>query len=176
MVVVNDSTNLFNSEEKAILEKKCISFTNTDIPTTDNDVLVLQNYYIRERFNNNDIEFETIISKINDYVFKLLKTNKIGLDGFWINKITNETNKNDDFHTDFADITFLMYLNDTFTGGEYEYNEPNIQGRKKIKPKKYLSIVTSTDIEHRVKPVIEGERYSIVFFYSFDKKVNKTLI
>ena len=118
---------------------------------------------------------KSIIIKINNYLNEKLK-NKIEFQGAWINKITNQTNKNDEFHTDAADITFLIYLNDEFTGGEYEYIELENKKKKKLKPKKYLSIITNKTIEHRVHPVLEGERYSMVFFYNFDKKINKTLI
>lgn len=171
MIVVEDSTHLFNLEEREILEKKYKSFINNDAPNKK-----FKNYYVREHVDNNNDEFKTIISKINNRVTKLLKTENIKLDGFWVNKITNETNKNDGFHKDESDITFLMYLNDEFTGGDYQYVVPETKNKELIKPKKYLSIVTTKDVEHRVKPVISGERYSIVFFYSFDKKTSKSLI
>ena len=41
--------------------------------------------------------------------------------GFWINKITTDTNKDDTFHTDISDLTIVTYLNDDYTGGEFEY-------------------------------------------------------
>jgi hypothetical protein len=169
MILIEDNTNLFTLEEKETLEKKCTLFVN-------NSSLNSTNYYVRESIHKDNPEFQTIISKINNCVNKQLKTINIKLDAFWINKITNETNKNDGFHKDSSDITFLMYLNDEFTGGEYEYMVEETQKREKLKPKKYLSIITNRDIEHRVKPVLEGERYSIVFFYSYTKKTNKTLL
>lgn len=171
MIVFEDSTHLFNTEEKEILEKKCRSFVNDDVPSADT-----KNYYVRERINKNNDEFKTIISKVNNHITNLSKTESIKLDGFWINKITNETNQNDGFHKDVSDITFLMYLNDEFTGGEYEYIVPETKNKEHLIPKKYLSIITTKDVAHRVKPVINGERYSIVFFYNFDKKISKTLI
>ena len=39
-----------------------------------------------------------------------------------------------------------------------------------------LPALASSNVQHRVNPVIEGERYSIVFFYSINKKLNKTLL
>ena len=173
MILIEDNTNLFSLKEKEILEKKCSLFVNSDGPTKKEN---FTNYYVREHVNKDDLEFQTIISKINDCVNKQFKTNNIILEAFWINKITNETNKNDGFHRDSSDLTFLMYLNDEFTGGEYEYIVSETKRKEKIKPKKYLSIITNRDVEHRVKPVLEGERYSIVFFYNFVKKVNKTLL
>jgi hypothetical protein len=171
MLIVSDSTDLFNPVEKEILESKCTSFANNDVPN-----LKSTNYYVREFIPRDNMEFQTIISKINDRVSSLLKTDNIVLNAFWINKVTNETNKNDGFHTDESDITFLMYLNDNFIGGDYEYAIPETRKKERLKPKKYLSIITDINVRHRVIPVIEGERYSIVFFYSVNKKSSKTLI
>ena len=173
MILIENDIDLFTLEEKEILEKKCSLFVNIDNPVKKEK---LTNYYVREFINKDDPEFRTIISKIDNCINKQFKKINIKLDGFWINKITNQTNKNDEFHTDAADITFLIYLNDEFTGGEYEYIELENKKKKKLKPKKYLSIITDRTVEHRVNPVLEGERYSMVFFYNFDKKVNKTLI
>ena len=173
MILIEDNVDLFSPKEKEILEKKYLSFVTSHIPEKNEKGT---SYYVRERIFNDDPVFQTIISKINHCVSKLSKTVNINLDGFWINKVTNETNKNDGFHKDESDITFLMYLNDEFTGGEYEYIVAETRKREKLKPKKYLSIMTNRDIEHRVNPVLEGERYSIVFFYSFNKKANKTLL
>jgi hypothetical protein len=173
MILIKDNTDLFTLEEKGILEKKCSLFTNNDNPAKKENFV---NYYVREYVDKDDPEFQTIISKINNYVIKSSKKDNINLTGFWINKVTNETNKNDDFHKDYSDITFLMYLNDEFMGGEYEYIAPESKIKSKIKPKKYLSIITDKNIPHRVNPVLEGERYSIVFFYDINKKINKSLI
>jgi hypothetical protein len=173
MILIENDVDLFTLEEKEILEKKCSLFVNTDNPVKKEK---FTNYYVREFINKDDPEFQTIISKIDNCINKQFKKINIKLDTFWINKITNETNKNDGFHKDVSDITFLMYLNEEFTGGEYEYIVETTQKREKLKPKKYLSIITDRTVEHRVTPVLEGERYSMVFFYNFDKKVNKTLI
>jgi len=170
MLAIKDNVDLFNPNEKKILEKKCLTFINSSVPNKSSN-----NYYVRQHIPNDDIEFETIIDKINNYVIKLLKTD-IKLEGLWINKVTNDTNQTDGFHYDASDITFLMYLNDDFTGGEYEYVISKTDEGKIIKPEKYLSIITDKGIKHRVKPVISGERYSIVFFYYFDTKIKKTLI
>ena len=174
MITIEDSINLFSLKEKQILKKRCVSFSGSiDDPAKRSEKS--KNYYVRQYILNTDEDMKSIIIKINNYLNEKLK-NKIEFQGAWINKITNQTNKNDEFHTDAADITFLMYLNDEFTGGEYEYIELENKKKKKLKPKKYLSIITNKTIEHRVHPVLEGERYSMVFFYNFDKKINKTLI
>jgi|688.fasta_scaffold692052_2 hypothetical protein len=173
MILIEDNADLFDINEKQILEKKCLSFIVTHPPVKTK---FGANYYVRELISNDDTEFQTIISKVNNSVRKLSKPIDIKLNEFWINKVTKNTNKDDGFHKDVSAITFLMYLNDEFTGGEYEYVIPTTKKKEKLKPKKYLSIITDRSVEHRVNPVIEGQRYSIVFFYDFDKKLNKTLI
>jgi hypothetical protein len=173
MILIENATDLFDTKEKQILEKKCLSFVITHPQFKTNKK---SNYYLREGIQNDDIEFQTIISKVNNCVNKLSKTIDVKLDSFWINKVTKNTNKDDEFHKDFSDLTFLMYLNETFTGGEYEYIVPTYKNKQIVKPKKYLSIITNKDILHRVKPVLDGERYSLVFFYNFVKKNKKTLL
>ena len=172
MIVIEDNIDLFTLKEKEILKKRCLSFKIDDIPQK---IGKSKNYYVREYISNDDEDMKSIILKIKNYLDKKVKI-KLNFKMAWINKITNETNKKDDFHRDESDITFLMYLNDEFTGGEYEYIVPENKNKEKLKPKKYLSIITNNSISHKVNPVLEGERYSMVFFYDFDKKVNKTLI
>jgi len=173
MIVIEDSINLFSLKEKKILKKRCVSFKVDNTPTELSGKS--KNYYVRQYISNVDEDMKSIITKINNYLNEKLKT-KIRLNTAWINKITNQTNKKDKFHHDESDITFLIYLNDEFTGGEYEYVIPENKKKEKLKPTKYLSIITDRTINHRVNPVLEGERYSMVFFYNFDKEVNKTLI
>ena len=173
MLLIEDNINLFSLKEKKILKKRCVSFKVDDTPTELSGKS--RNYYVRQYISNVDEDMKSIIIKINNYLNEKLKT-KITFQMAWINKITNQTNRNDEFHQDASDITFLMYLNDEFTGGEYEYIEPENKKKEKLKPKQYLSIITDKTIKHRVNPVLEGERYSMVFFYDFNKKINKTLI
>ena len=172
MIVIEDNIDLFTLKEKEILKKKCLSFKIDNTPELTGKS---RNYYVRHFISNDDEDMKSIILKIKNYLDKKVKI-KLNFKMAWINKITNETNKKDDFHRDESDITFLMYLNDEFTGGEYEYIVPENKNKEKLKPKKYLSIITNNSISHKVNPVLEGERYSMVFFYDFDKKVNKTLI
>ena len=133
MIIIEDNADLFDTKEKQILEKKCLSFTFTDAPFKINNTT---NYYVRELIYNSDIEFQTIISKVNNCVKKLSKSIDIESASVWINKVTKKTNKDDGFHKDISDLTFLMYLNEEFTGGEYEYVEPKTENKQIVKPKK----------------------------------------
>ena len=110
---------------------------------------------------------ETCMKKIIDveYIF----------DGLWINKVTEETNKDDTFHYDIPDFTMIMYLNDDFDGGEFEYIDENNKNIK-IKPKKDLVIFSNNQLLHRVLPVTMGVRYSLVCFFKFQTKTKKTFL
>jgi hypothetical protein len=95
--------------------------------------------------------------------------------GFWINKITTNTNKDDSFHTDSSDLTIVTYLNDEYIGGEFEYLNWH---RKIIKIKSHagLSLIMDNILPHRVSPVLSGDRFSLVCFFDLVTKNKKTLI
>jgi PKHD-type hydroxylase len=64
-------------------------------------------------------------------------------------------------------ISFSVLLNDDYEGGEFEfaYGLPDSDNQIKtitISPKKGLTIIFPSYIIHRVKPVISGERRSLV--------------
>ena len=62
-------------------------------------------------------------------------------------------------------ISFSVLLNDNYEGGEFEfeYGLPDSENRiKTILPKKGLTIFFPSFMMHRVKPVISGERRSLV--------------
>ena len=125
-----------------------------------------RNYYNRFLIENSEYRkylTEKLISN------KLLN-NELSVLEIWINKITPDSNKDDVFHYDFSDITFLIYLNDEFTGGEFEYMEDNIPHT--IQPTKGLTLRLDNKVLHRVLPVTSGIRYSLVIFI----KKKKTLL
>lgn len=62
-------------------------------------------------------------------------------------------------------ISFSVLLNDKYEGGEFEfeYGLPDSENRiKTISPQKGLTIFFPSFMMHRVKPVISGERRSLV--------------
>lgn len=95
--------------------------------------------------------------------------------GFWINKITTETNKDDTFHTDSSDLTIVTYLNDEYSGGEFEYMNW-FREIIKIEPKRGLSLIMDNMLMHRVSPVLSGTRYSLVCFFDIIVKSDKTIL
>jgi predicted 2-oxoglutarate/Fe(II)-dependent dioxygenase YbiX len=91
--------------------------------------------------------------------------------GIFINKITSETNRDDSYHRDECDLTIVTYLNSDYEGGDFEYIIDN-----KIftfKPTVNSSIMMDKKILHRVLPVINGTRYSLVTWF---RLINKNII
>jgi hypothetical protein len=170
MIQIENHTELFSDDEKLLLKNTCDNFV-----TTDESLKNINNYYVRCIINKNDKEFEKIIDKVTKHINNISTEFKCELIGMFINRVTNETNTNDEFHVDSDDFTYILYLNDEYEGGEFEYRI----GKKEIKisTEKYMSISISNDIYHRVNPVKTGNRYSFIMFYENEnKKKNKTLI
>jgi hypothetical protein len=181
MILINENTIEFNDIEKIVLEKVIKNFTSND-EIKDYKNGRAKNHYIRqimvEKSKIINEDFNSIIDKIEKYVekVKFYKDSTIKLNNCWLNKIDVSTNKNDEFHYDSSDLSFILYLNDDFSGGIYEYMDDT----KKIfavKPKKFMTITTQKNqILHRVLPVIEGVRYSLVCFFEYEIKPNKSLV
>jgi predicted 2-oxoglutarate/Fe(II)-dependent dioxygenase YbiX len=62
------------------------------------------------------------------------------------------------------DISIVLYLNDDFEGGEFEF----VHSNEMIKPEAGMLIAFPSDWRHthRVHPVTRGERWAIVNWYS----------
>jgi hypothetical protein len=181
MIIINENTIDFNDNEKIILENIIKNFTlHEDIKEYKSGAA--KNHYVRqmivEKSKIISDDFISIIDKIENYVekIKLYKDSTIKLNKSWLNKIDVNTNKNDEFHYDASDLSFILYLNDNFNGGIYEYMD---ETRKifEVKPKKFMTITTQKNqILHRVLPVIEGVRYSLVCFFDYEVKKEKLFI
>lgn len=174
MILINNNFNLLSEEEETLLNNKCNNFFVTHKPNI-NQAKKIKNYYYGYKFNLEEFKTTNIPHKIIRYIKSLVAVNDISILGVWINKINDKSNKDDDFHKDYSDLTFLLYLNEDFNGGEFEYiNEKKT--KIKIKPKKNLSIIIDNKIQHRVLPVISGVRFSLVMFFQINKKRKLTLI
>lgn len=83
-------------------------------------------------------------------------------------QLVNSTFKTTDYaHTHRIPWSYVLFLNDSFTGGEL------IMENITIKPKKYQLIVFPGSVKHRVNQVTEGERYTLVSF-TYDEATIKT--
>ena len=156
--------SLLSDEELLFLNSICSSF----VPTAQASIINKNNYYIRKMLN-----FKTDLLEYQ----KKCKTHLGGnykIEALWINKVTPNTNKNDKFHCDIADISIVTYINEDFEGGEFEYIFEN--EKIKIKPIKNSSLIMNEKLEHRVLNVTNGERFSLISFYKKLQKKQKTLI
>jgi hypothetical protein len=129
-----------------------------------------QNYYNRYKMIGN-LEHEQIAI---DYLKKLY-INDYCLICVWINRIDSNSFVDDSFHYDSCDLTIITYLNDNFSGGEFQYID-DTNSTMTIVPKKNLSIIINNSLPHKVLPVSSGIRYSLVYFFNNSKKTKKTLL
>jgi hypothetical protein len=173
MVIIDENSNLLNSEEWSFLGEKCNNFNPSQTPILDGEYL---NYFYRQFLDIKDINVVGIVNKCEKYIREQLKTNNLLVGGMWINRIDINSNKDDNFHTDITPATLIIYLNDDFEDGEFEYVDISMKNKVKIKPKKNLTISMNNRLEHRVLPVSSGVRYSLVSFFTLDDKKNKSLI
>jgi len=147
---------------KIILEKK--DFLNK--PLTKN-----RNY---SRIMLSQQEIDTNLKHYLNNIPYVFEKNLFNLDLITINYIDRENFKNNLFHFDHSDISFITYINDDFEGGEFEYMISN--ETHTIKPKKNLSILFDSNIMHRVLPVETGKRYSLVCFFTAKENLQKKII
>lgn len=178
MISVNEKFDLLSEDELHILKNRCDEFTLSESPNIKESEFhkkLQKNFYHRNHFRLDDNQLQSIIGKVTSYVKNISYNSDIKLSSIWINKVTNETNKNDSFHKDSSYLTFLLYLNENFTGGEFEYI--NSKNKKvQITPKTNLSIVSNYKLNHRVLPVLDGIRFSLVMFFDVQNKKETTLI
>ena len=93
--------------------------------------------------------------------------NKIEVNGLFVNEcglnvITKERQLDDSLHFDMCDLSYVTYFNSDFKGGEFCYYENNEE--IVIKPKSGLTIQIDGKTPHRVRPVLDGSRYSLYTF------------
>jgi hypothetical protein len=169
MIWLNKNLNIISKEELGYLQDRIKNFTVSQKPTD-------RNYYYREFLSSKKSpELVNIILKIGQYVKDTTQQQDIKISGIWINKVFEGSNISNGMHKDNSELTFIMYLNNDFSGGEFEYKDIN---KKKIKitPTKNLSIISNKHLKHRVLPVTSGERYSLVIFFNSNIEREKTLI
>lgn len=174
MIFVYENFNIFTENEINFFKNLCDNFIlSEEFNDKKNDGT--KNYYNRYTLDFEKIEVKTISNKIINKIEEITNQNGLKILGLWINKVDKESNKNDEFHKDISDLTFILYLNENFIGGDFEYMNENKE-KIKIKPKTNLSIISNNQLLHRVLPVTEGERFSLVLFFEINRKKEITLI
>lgn len=174
MIVITDSPNIFNDADILFLEEMCQNFEATETPHLFDDSS--KNYFYRYFIPLDDIRTINIAKRSQEYINKIFNQSNLLIAGLWINKVDVDSNKDDIFHKDNTMASMVTYLNDDYSGGEFEYVDIDTKEKVKVKPKKNLSIVMNDRLAHRVLPVTSGVRYSLVSFYTYDSKKIKTLI
>ena len=167
--------DILDSKTQKELQKICEDFDNRDFKNVnyEND-----NYYVR-LFIKQDILVD-YLNNAKKYLIQNLPyedTKIIDFDNTFncINRVSIETNKNDKFHNDKSILTLITYLNDDFLGGEFVYINKNKE-KNTIIPKKNMTIIMNDKLLHKVSPVGGGVRFSLVTFYTIEKKKNKSLL
>jgi len=154
--------------EYKFLNKVCERFTPSSTPK-DN-----KHYYKQTIDNVSELKSFLERSKKELEDFYQRTNEKISIGEIWINKVTPETNRTDKVHFDKDELTSVTFLNDDFIGGELE-----IQGDKsykKVKPQKGTTLFFyGSKLPHRVLPVTEGERYTLIVFWVWNKKKEKSI-
>ena len=166
--MIKTINNLINENEYEYLNGICKSFSTSDNPNTDE-----MNYYLRNQING--IYISDYVNTINEYV-KVNYGENYRIVSNWINKVTPDTNKNDEYHKDNSNLTMVTFLNENFKGGEFQYVNVDNMTHHKIQPKIGLTLIMDDRLPHRVRPVKMGERFSLVTFFKISEKKNTTLI
>lgn len=162
--------NLLTEEEKQYLKGKCDNFIETHVPFTDGKTnRSYHKYKLDEK-----IELLDLQARLTQFM-KEKVGNNIEFLSFVINRVTTETNKNDQYHVDKSDFTIVTYLDDDFDGGDFVYSLDNVD-HVHIKIKKDLSILMNNEVPHKITPITRGVRYSFACFFNYLIKSNKSLI
>jgi len=170
-MIIEKIYNLLNEDELNYLKELCTNFVIHHEPDS-----VTNSYQIMNILENDIDKLNSLKNRISTII-----ENKIGILKFkeirewWINRVTTETNKKDKFHLDTSRATIVIYLNDNFDGGEFEYLDEKNK-KIKINPKENMALLMTDQLRHRVLPVIKGTRYSFVIFIICEDKTTKTLI
>lgn len=171
MILVDNDSKVLSDGGMEFLVEKCNNFILDESPVIKKDYI---NFYFRQFLDLNEPLVHSIGMELESYIKDKFYTN-LELKSIWINKIDVNSNKDDKFHTDISPCSLILYLNDDYSGGELEYIN-DTGSKSKIIPQKNLIITMNNRLQHRVLPISNGVRYSLVAFFGFIKKENKSII
>lgn len=159
MIKIIDS--ILNKDElNYLVESVCPNFINS------NQYNELDGLY--KSYNSMFIDEYSQIERFKQDMSRIVKDMgydyRLNVPGVFINKIDTLKNQNDKYHNDGCDLTVIVYLNDDFEGGEFEYVIDNKLHH--ITPSGNLTIVMDRSIPHRVLPVTNGTRYSLISWFN----------
>jgi predicted 2-oxoglutarate/Fe(II)-dependent dioxygenase YbiX len=173
--MIKISKDILDSKTHTELNNICEDFDNGNFKNINYEV---DNNYVRT-FVDSQI-LKDYIDNSKDFLTKNLSIDFVNTLDFdntnsWINKVATETNKNDTFHKDRSFLTLVTYLNEEFDGGEFQYID-EFNNKKEINPEKGMTLIMNDKLLHRVMPVNNGVRFSLVTFFNFKEKKNKSLL
>lgn len=149
--------NILDINELQLIEKLIVEFNPDEIPELKSNGY--RNDYYKQRIE--------LPNTINDKVRTIIQkhTNKkVNIMAIWLNKIDNNSNQDDEFHRDDTDMSFVIYPYHNFIGGELEL-------KNNILPiESNIGYIILHNVEHRVRKVVEGVRWSIAFFCQYTKE------
>ena len=150
--------DFLNDEDLNYVENLVHNFAPEQSPKRD-----YTNHYRNDYFKQQVPLSKNILNKINNTIKKYTDKN-IVVKTIWLNKIDTNSNKDDDFHRDGTHMSFVIYPFDNFVGGELELRNETVPIKRNI------AYIILHNIEHRVKKVTEGIRWSIAVFCDYDTK------
>jgi predicted 2-oxoglutarate/Fe(II)-dependent dioxygenase YbiX len=173
--MIKISKDILDSKTHTELNNICEDFDNGNFKNINYEV---DNNYVRTFIDSQLLK--DYIGNSKDFLTKNLPTDIVNTLDFdntnsWINKVATETNKNDTFHKDRSFLTLVTYLNEEFDGGEFQYID-EFNNKKEINPEKRMTLIMNDKLLHRVMPVNNGVRFSLVTFFNFKEKKSKTLL
>ena len=163
--------------ENFLSDKECSDLLDTYLPT-----ITLKNAKIirgNKNHRKSSISFIDTIPNIDTKLKEVLNEH-IKINGYGITKLNKyqfteyKVGEHYDWHTDSGVIEYserfcsiVIQLNDTYEGGELEILNGN-----KVNKKSGTLVMFHSNILHRVTPVTEGTRYSLVNWISLNKVKN----
>ena len=165
-IIIKD--DFLSIDEHIFLKKVCENFYPTSTPE--------QNYHYFKQTIEDCSHLKHFIekSKYELLSFKHEFNDMISIGEVWVNKVTPKTNTNDKVHVDINQLTSITFLNEDFEGGKLEIKQKeNIV----ISPKKGRTLFfEGSKMAHRVLPVTNGERFTLVAFWNWKSKTSNSLV
>jgi len=126
-----------------------------------------QTYYNQPGQYFDSIKLDT--DKLKNYYDTITRAGDYSILETGLIVVKNDRQLQNSSHVDESDISYITYINDTYTGGEFQYFDES-NNKNIIVPKKYMTILISNKLRHKVCKVNSGVRFSI---YSFLKVIPK---
>ena len=152
--------NLINEGENYAKKYSWKKKRHDDYPTTDNEITKLwKNYNLINR------KFENVISKEINKLFNL-KNVKLLVNEYFLVKYNINGQRELQYHNDGSEFSFIIGLNEDFTGGGTHFKEKN----KLIKLGIGDCVIFCGQNKHKGVKIDSGTRYILTGFIDIHKK------